>query len=398
MRYDSIYFFEQKQSMKKINAAFSLIEILIGILIVSFVILAWFEALSAIGVWKIKLIEKSTIEKEAFFAGEKFFEMIKTWGTVDYEEYWNRYSSNTVYSSGHFLNKSGFWNFGRSGNPGTSVYWQKFYYCISGNWLANVLSGSWCLSNAVWRKNSNNLSMANTFQRFGQYEQQFIDYNSDYDNNSPLWDEDSDGNIVWDADDLFMWLWPQAFPNSTDVWELYLINWTGTERTFFRWNVWLDPDRPSWSVCTWTKIMTWTGCLWTIEFLKLQGRDWWFDHISWWSPDADGSQNDWIIDTWIIDPEFVSWWTTIIADSNITSYWQPIFPNSIHVKNVEFYTYPYKSLKYSFRDASDAVKMAPYVQIKITLQPSWQQKRKIKWSIPEVTFSSTIELTELNFD
>jgi hypothetical protein len=36
-----------------------------------------FQALSAIGVGKVKLIEQTQVEKQAYFAGEKFFEMIK---------------------------------------------------------------------------------------------------------------------------------------------------------------------------------------------------------------------------------------------------------------------------------------------------------------------------------
>ena len=48
-----------------------------GILIVSAVMVAGFQALSAIGIGKIKIIEKTRIEKEAYFASEKLFEMIK---------------------------------------------------------------------------------------------------------------------------------------------------------------------------------------------------------------------------------------------------------------------------------------------------------------------------------
>ena len=44
--------------MKYRLPGFSLVEILVWILIVSIVMVAWFQALSAIGIGKIKLIEK----------------------------------------------------------------------------------------------------------------------------------------------------------------------------------------------------------------------------------------------------------------------------------------------------------------------------------------------------
>lgn len=41
--------------------------------------------------------------------GEKFFDLIKKGGNIDYEEYWNRSSFDTTnYASGHYQNDSGF--------------------------------------------------------------------------------------------------------------------------------------------------------------------------------------------------------------------------------------------------------------------------------------------------
>ncbi|USN57818.1 MAG: type II secretion system protein [Candidatus Peribacteria bacterium] len=64
----------------KINASisgFSLIEILVGILIVSIVMVAGFQALSAVGIGRVKLFEEMNIEKEAFYFSEKLFAEIK---------------------------------------------------------------------------------------------------------------------------------------------------------------------------------------------------------------------------------------------------------------------------------------------------------------------------------
>jgi hypothetical protein len=372
--------------MKKINSWFSLVEILIWVLIVSFVMLAWFQALASVWIWKIKLIEQSTIEKEAFYAGEKFFEMIKKGWTLDYEEYWNRFSYNTVYSAGHFLNES------RFGNDGVR------YYCTSGNWIAEALTWSWCLANTQRKRNANGTvyTSTNLRQRYGQYENQFIDFNSDYD---ATWSVHGDEDINWfvfgDADDLFLWIGPEAFPNGIDVWELYLINKAWDERTYFRWTVWLDPNRPTGAICTGTNIMTWMWCLWTVEFLKLSWKDWGDDHASW-TVDSNGSQNDGVIDTWLIHNDFSSS-ANVVANASINQYWKPIFPNTIHVSELEFYIAPYKNLEFSWRDRDTLIKVAPYVQLHMVLQPSWKSKRQISWKSPVVELSTTIQLSNLNF-
>jgi len=89
--------------------------------------IAAFQTLSSVWIAKIKIIEQAEIEKQAFFSSERFFELIKKWGTIDYEEYWNRYSYNTDYLNGHFDEISGFWNQG------------TIYNCISGVWLVNQI-------------------------------------------------------------------------------------------------------------------------------------------------------------------------------------------------------------------------------------------------------------------
>ena len=63
--------------MKKYTLGFTLVELLVSITIISFVIVAAIQVLSDTGVAKIKLIEKTRIEKEAFFSVEKFVELIK---------------------------------------------------------------------------------------------------------------------------------------------------------------------------------------------------------------------------------------------------------------------------------------------------------------------------------
>ena len=368
---------------------FSLIEILVGMLIVSFVILAWFSTLSAVGIAKIKLIEKTKIETEAYFATERFFELIKKWGIIDYEEYWNRYAYNSVdYENGHFQEKTGFWNFWAWGTIWSPSYGGGFYYCASDNGL-NMWTG-WCLSDF-------NIPTADYLwnpQRYGQYQLQFIDHNSDSDISA---DENGDGNIVWDSDDLYLGIWPEAFPEWEGVWELYLINTLGNERTFFRWIVRDDENAPIWEVCNYSnpQVPIWWWCIGTIQFLKLIWVDYGADRevsISVWDP----TENDGIVDTWLIHPDFSNDGSSPVAWSEIEDYWQSIFSDSTHVSKAEFYLYPNKNIEYSWRDTERNLKISPYLQIKLTLLPSWKEKSKIKWEFPSVDISTTIQLLDID--
>ena len=385
---------------------FTLIETLVGILIFSIIILAGFSAFNSILIGKVKLIERTAIQKEAFYFSEKLFEMIKTWGTIDYEEYWNRYSYDTTYWSWHFLEPSGFGNYGSDWlyilHPGPPPeFWWYMYYCISQSWTSiwnnGCLTGNnvgiwWTQASYTPNESQLNLDYSWHRQRYNAYSLQFIDFNSDADND--FWDEDGSWpghwNFLWDDDDLYLWVWPEAFPSWIDVGELYLINSTKTERTYFRWNVIDDPDAPNWSSCSWDQDMVWEWCLGTIEFLKLTWDDAGYDH----------GDNEWVfdnngeIDTWYIHQDFESITGNVVADI-ITDYWQPLFPDTIHVKDVQFFPYPNKDLEYSWRDSDPAVNIAPYVRISMTLTPSWKSRKKIRWEVPEIQINTTIQLTDI---
>lgn len=364
--------------MKQAPKGFTLIEILIGILIVSFVLLAGFQALSAVWIGKIKLIEKTRIEKEAYYASEKFFEMIKKWWTIDFEEYWNRTSYDTNYSSWHYEKQTGM------GNEGT------LYFCMSPNGSSMGTGG--CLENNLYKSDATPLaSQKNEKQRYGEYELQFIDYNSDQDGNTG--DEDnsweSELSFLGDADDLYLGIGPRAFSWSK-VGELYLINDQGNERTFFRWNVKYDSFAPPGSTCDGTHTMTGTGCLGTIEFLKLTGKDEWYTANDIW--DWDGK-----IESWYIHEDFLSsLWEVKVTSSNSEQYWQPIFSDNINVKDVQFFLYPNKDIQYSWKDTDTALSVSEYLWLQMTLQPSWKEKRKIRGTIPTVEISTSISLSQLN--
>lgn len=385
--------------------AFTLIEILIWITLFSIIITSWFYAFSAASVWKIKLIWKTNIEKESYFFSEKLFEEIKKWWLIDYEEYFNRKVVwDTTFLSWHYSEPTWFWNFGSGWDVWTTDYWDYFYFCKSWSWSSMWIW--WCFNTSfnnywtgvVWKP-----------QRFWQYTFQFMDYNSNVNNdyypwncNWPdwisrvwqIWDEDCNWSIIWDDDDENLWIWPEAFSSSGEVQELYLVSWDKTTRTLFRWKVINDPNKPTTVAdCNYTtsnhKTPSWEWCLWTIEFLKLNLKDWWINH------DKSGTGvYDWNQETWAVHPDF-AWTGWIVAWSNSWNYWVSLFPKTINVKNVKFFLYPNKDLNLSWKDPLPSSNFSPYLRITYTLAPSREKRRWIKWAPPEVKYSTTITLSDL---
>jgi hypothetical protein len=54
------------------------------------VIVSAFQALTQVATSRTKLVERSEIYKDAFYATELLFTKIKSGGIIDYEEYFNR--------------------------------------------------------------------------------------------------------------------------------------------------------------------------------------------------------------------------------------------------------------------------------------------------------------------
>lgn len=392
--------------MKKYNkiSAMTLIEILISITLFSMIIISGFYAFSAISIGKIKIIWETDIEKESYFFSEKLFQEIKNGWTIDYEEYFNRKVVNEweweLYQSWHYAKATWFGNFWHWWSIWSQNYWENFYYCrswenqnMSSFWQwwcrwAAFLNSKWLVNN-IWEDNTW-LNYSWSLQRYGQYSLQFVDYNSDA--NSDFWDHNWDWKIIWDDDDAQLFNGPETFFPSWEVQELYLISWNKRQRTLFRWTVKTDPDAPAWNICDFSnsKSPTWSWCLWTIEFLKLEWKDWWINH----SPDNLSATwvYDWIVDTWLIDQNF-SWISTggIIAWSDDTNYRVPLFSSSINVKDVKFFLYPNKD----WYLASNEAQISPYLRIQYTITSSWKKRKWIRWKIPELNFSSTINLSDI---
>lgn len=370
--------------MKTNKNWFTLVEIMMWIVIFSIIMIWWFYMLSSLNFWKIKLIESTNITKDTFYFSQKLFEDIKMWWSLDYEEYFNRKVIWTWNLNGHYSVSSWFWNFWQGWTVTTTTYWNWFYYCRS---TTTIMWNNWCYNNAF---NTNWASLWNSQQRFWQYAFQFIDYNSNRD--SDLGDENLDWNIRWDDDDENLWEWPNVFTSWSDVKELYLISWDKKKRTYFRWNWKQDPKKPTGIPnCLNTSYSDW--CIWNIQMLKLVWKDRWIDH-NWWL-----WFNDWIIDTWILDPDIYGTstlrWSAIIAWSiDMNNYWLDIFPDSISVKDFKVYPYPNIDRNYSWKSTDDSININPYVRLKITLIPSWKKRASMKWTTPEINISTTINLSD----
>lgn len=376
--------------MKKNKGAFTLIEVLLSTLIISAVLTSGFYALTYISIWKIRLVESTKIQKEWFYFSEKLFEMIKQGWVLDFEEYFNRKivwnTGATAFSSGHYSLPTGYGNFWLWWILGTTLdYWAWLYYCISPN--GSSMGTGWCVTtNNVWWNDHSGAP-----QRYGQYAAQFIDYNSDYDDD---WgDEDGDLDFAGDDDDEYLGQWPDVFVRDSAITELYLISWDRKSRTLFRWNVELDPNRPTGETCDFSvgSSPTGTWCLGTVEFLVLDGVDWWYDHSTW-SLDGDGSQYDGIIDTWIVNSRFSGNFNTIAGSGG--DYREKLFPSSISVSDFEVYAYPNKDINLAWKDGNNAINQAPYLRLKLTLKPSWQKRKTIQWKVPSVEITTTIALTD----
>ena len=372
--------------------AFSLIEILVWIMIISIVIIWWFQSLTAVTIWKVRIIQQTDIQKESFYFTEKLFEMIKKWGTLDYEEYFNRSIIwNSTYS-GHFDKPSWFWNFWSwlTLVPWTDFGW-GFYYCISD--IGTKMWTGWCVDNPNF--NSATYDFSSDQQRYWEYSFQFIDYNSNKDSdyhatNCPTWikwDENCDWNIINDDDDEYLWNWPEVFNAWEIIPELYLISWYKNLRTLFRWSVKLDINA-WWNLCD-IENATWSWCIWTVEYLKLEWRDFWMDHDD---NLPDSTQYDWVNDTWLIHSDF-QWWGDVAWISDIN--WVSLFPETINVTEFNVRAYPNKDLWLAWNSDDISLNVSPYVIVNLKLKPSWQSRSKIKWEWKELDFSMTINLSEI---
>lgn len=128
-----------KDSIRRIQAiirkhpisknGFTLVEMIVSITIFAIIIIMAFDTMSNIGILRNRVSSRLDLNNELYSVTEKFVDLIKTGGDIDYEEYWNRKAIGTNTSSGHYSIFSGFGNYG----SGSAGYGGDIYYCVSGD-------------------------------------------------------------------------------------------------------------------------------------------------------------------------------------------------------------------------------------------------------------------------
>lgn len=146
---------------------------LVSITIFAIIIIMAFDSMSNIGILRTMVSSRLDLNNELYSATEKFIDLIKTGGDIDYEEYWNRKVVGVNTSSGHYSAFSGYGNYGSGGTSSTG-YGDGLYSCRSGS--GTHIGQSGCLMS--FNTYGDGVSLVGTKQRYGQYRQQFIDYNA----------------------------------------------------------------------------------------------------------------------------------------------------------------------------------------------------------------------------
>jgi hypothetical protein len=72
---------------------------IVSIALFAIVIIMAFDAMSNIGILRLKVSNRLDLNNELYSSTEKFTDLIKTGGDIDYEEYWNRGSVGTTMMS-----------------------------------------------------------------------------------------------------------------------------------------------------------------------------------------------------------------------------------------------------------------------------------------------------------
>lgn len=373
---------------------FTIIEMIISIILFSLIIVLAFDVMGNIWISKTKLSNKIDVNQDLYSVIEMIVNNIKDFNwNIDYEEYWNRYSIWMNTSSGHYVDFSWYGNYWSWWNFATNTYWDGFYFCRSWIWVS--FWTWWCLTwfNSYWDSSDVTLQP----QRFWQFAFQFIDYNSNFNNDTAecvaqwkpwmdLWDEDCDWKIRWDDDDESIWLWPVAF-SGNEVKELYLIrNWKINERLFMRYNIKIDPFAPAWYTCD--SAWTWSWCIWNIQILKLVWKDLWLSHS--WSVSSSG-QYDWVIDTWKCNDDYNCNWADNIPNST-DDWWIDLLPEYINVKKLKLFVYPNTDYKYAWKSENPNLNINSYIRLTLNMWYSWERRKKIKWDDPTISITTSINL------
>ena len=336
---------------------------------------------------------------------------IKEGGHLDYEEYWDRSVVGTSMSGGHYVQFTGYGNYGSGGITGMGTnYGDPFYLCRSGSGT-NMGTGG-CLTDFNSYGNTPDghaPSMVGAYQRYGEYAFQFWDMNSDKNNdtalcaarsnpypNAQLGDSDCNGNIRGDDDDENIGMGPTAFTGGASMKELYLIKSdTSDERTYFRYIIRQDPDAlrlvPK-KICNTTTAINAinNGCIGNIQMIKLIGRDLGMSHSG---GVVSVGQYDGTTDTWVCNPDFPCARSDGIP-SSLDDGWVDVFPTYINIEDINFFPFPSKDPQYAWKEPDPNIAVSPYVRMNIRLGYAESKRIIFKTPTPEITISTTVSLSQ----
>lgn len=393
------------------NKGFTLFELAISMVIFGMIMISVLLSVENMSIARIKTSNRVTLLEELYFFSEQLVTSVKEGGSLDYEEYWNRNSFDTVFSSGHYTYPTWVGNYGSWATVLSWVgpygnYGDGLYYCRSGSWSSERMGTGGCLLD----KNAGHIyantwgSYSGTYQRYGQYALQYMDYNGNADSDSSKpGDEDMDGSIFGDEDDKDIWDWPIVISGAIS--ELYLLNAQAKTRTYFRWIIRQDPGTST--GCTVSGWVPNEGCIGNIQILKLQWLDIWYSHS--WNV-TDTGAFDGAVDSWVCHMDWRCSWPYIpSANSNLATgrdeEWVDLFPDTVNVKSLGFTAYPQKDPWKSWV-APDCIGWScpisfispfihPYVRLELTLGFSWWKRRAIRNDDPTISINTSVSLSNM---
>lgn len=128
------------QKIKNRKRGMTLVELIIGMVIFSLIMISVMASVHSMTVARIKNMNRIALTEELYFFSEQLFSEIKNGGTLDFEEYWNRKMVNEgvslttdILSWGHYKKPTGLGNFGNDGDVnGNNRFGDWLYLCRSG--------------------------------------------------------------------------------------------------------------------------------------------------------------------------------------------------------------------------------------------------------------------------
>lgn len=397
----------------KINAdGFTLFELMVSMTIFWLLMISVLDSVANISITRTKSMNRITLIEELYFFSEKLAASIKDGWIVDYEEYWNRQVAWTGTATGHYIVPTGFGNYGSGGTIGSVNYGGGYYYCRSGDIVGfptSKVGTGWCLTgNNADQFGNNTWNYSGRLQRYGQYALQYTDYNGNGDVETPFWDEDGNGNIRNDEDDLDIGNGPLIISGSTP--ELYLYNPLTKERTLFRWTLKDDPGLPA-NSCTYSGTNMGSGCLGNIEIFRMKWLDIGINHTG---STTESGAFDGKIDTWACHldwncsgptlPVAVNAWVGNLP-TGADAEWVKLFPEYVSVRQLSFTVYPQKDPWKSWAAPDDLVSpwfispfIQPYVRLQMTLGLAWEKRKLIRGDDPTIAVSTSISLSHAGIE